>query len=112
MGAIEMIAAAMKGHPDRAIVQGEACATLSDLIWKYPRCSRKIFAAGCLVLVVEALKKHPNHVKVQQMGCGLFRALSYENENHHFIKSVNGLEVLLDSMTLNPKKNVVVNEVW
>ncbi|KAL3789146.1 hypothetical protein HJC23_012235 [Cyclotella cryptica] len=111
MGAIEMIAAAMKGHPDKAIVQGEGCATLSDLIWKYPRCSRKIFEAGCLSLVVEALKVHTTHVKLQQMGCGLFRALSYENENHNFIKSVNGLEVLLDSMSHNAKRNVVVKEV-
>lgn len=112
MGAIEMIAAAMRGHPDKALVLGEACATLSDLIWKYPRCSRKICEAGCLSLVIEALKIHTSHVKLQQMGCGLFRALSYENKNHNFIMSVNGLEVLLDSMSHNPKKNVIVKEVW
>lgn len=114
MGGIEIIVDAMKAHPDKSIVQGEACATLTHLAWVYPKANKNIVAAGsgCLPLVVQALKNHPNNNKVQQMGCGVFRTLSYENENHYFINSVNGIDVMLDSMYNNSNKPAVVKEFW
>jgi hypothetical protein len=110
LGGVDMITLAMKVHPDKSVVQAEASATLSDLAWKYPMCSRKLFDHGCLSLVVQAMNTYTNHAKVQLQGCGFFRTLSYENENHYFINSANGFEAVLDSMSNNPKKRDVVKE--
>ena len=109
-----MIVNAMKAHPDKSIVQAEACATLCTIVWVYPKASKEIVKAGsgCLPLVIQALKNHPKHSKVNQMGCGMFRSLSYENENHYFINSVNALEAILDSLVNNSNKLAVLKEAW
>jgi hypothetical protein len=114
LGGITMIVNAMKAHPDKAVVQAEACATLADLIWKYPNSVRKIAEAGCFPLVVKALSTHltNKHSKLQQMGCGVFYALSCENSNHYFINGVNGLEAVLESMYHNSHKVEVMKQVW
>jgi hypothetical protein len=114
LGAIEMIAEAMKAHPDKSVVQGEACATLSHFAFYYPKACKNIVDAshGCLPLVVQALKNHAHHPKVQQMGCGVFRTLSYDNENHYFVNGVRGFEVILDSMNNNSNKPNIMKEAW
>ena len=112
LGGLSMIAEAMKAHNDKAVVQAEACATLTELLWKYPESSKNIVDAGCLSLVVQALKTHRNNskTKLQQMGCGVFRTMSYENELHYFINRVNGFEAVLDSISHSPNKVAVLKE--
>jgi hypothetical protein len=112
LGAVEMVADAMRAHPDKSVVVGEACATLSHFAFFYPKACKNIVDAshGCLPLVVQALKTHSHHPKVQQMGCGVFRALSYENEFHYFINGVGGFELVLDSMNNNSNKPTIMRE--
>ena len=114
LGGLSMIVAAMKAHNDKAVVQAEACATLTELLWRYPMSSKNIMDAGCLPLVVQALNNHRNNskTKLQQMGCGLFRTMSYENELHYFINRVNGFEAVLDSMIHSHNKVAVLKEAW
>ena len=113
LNGIAMIVDAMNTHPEKTLVQAEACAVFSHMIWEYPVTSiRRIAAAGCLPLIVKALNTHTNHNKVQQYGLGVFHALSFENVNHYFINSVDGLDVVLNSMSENPEKIDILQQVW
>jgi hypothetical protein len=91
-------------------VQAEASALLAEMMWKYPECSGSIIRKGLLQLVVESVERHVGNMKVQQMGCGFFRALSYENESHPAISRARGLEMIIGSMKRNAKKCEVMKE--
>ena len=113
LGGIAMIVGAMSAHPEKNLVQSEACAVFSHMIWEYPVISiRRIAAAGCFPLIVKALNTHPNIKKVQQYGLGVFHALSFENVNHYYINSVDGFEVVLNSMSHNREKTEILQQVW
>ena len=77
-GGVEMICNAMKDHPDKSIVQAEACCTLAEMIWVDPTISTKLAHEGAINLIATCMDRFGNNVKVQQMGCGVFRALSYD----------------------------------
>ncbi|KAL7551044.1 hypothetical protein ACHAWF_014255 [Thalassiosira exigua] len=110
LGGLKMISLAMKGHPQKSIVQAEASALLAELTWVDPFCVAKIVNEGCLQQVLSAMKCHRSNLKVQQMGCGFFRAMSYEPVNHPYIDSVSGVGSVIDSMKQNPKKYNVLKE--
>ena len=110
LGGLKMISKAMRDHPDNSIVQAEASALLAELIWVNPPCIAEIIAEGSLSLVMISMKRHENHHKVQQMGCGFFRAMSYDFANHPIIDSVNGAGAIIDSMKRNSKQYGVLKE--
>ena len=110
LGGLKMVAKAMKDHPDKTIVQAEASALLSQLAWVDPACSAAIITEGLHHLVLSSMRRHVNHLKVQQMGCGFFRSLSYDFANHECIENVNGVVEIIDAMKRNAKKKLVMIE--
>ena len=110
LGGLKMLSKAMRDHPDRAILQAEASALLAELVWVNPPCITDIIAEGCLSLVLLSMKRHDTHPKVLQMGCGFFRAMSYDFANHPIIVSINGVVAIIDAMMTNSKKYDVVKE--
>jgi hypothetical protein len=91
-------------------VQAEASALLSQLAWVDPACSAAIIAEGLHHLVLSSMKRHVNHLKVQQMGCGFFRSLSYDFANHECIENVNGVVEIIDAMKRNAKKEMIMKQ--
>jgi hypothetical protein len=110
LGGLKMLSKAMRDHPEESIVQAEASALLAELVWVNPPCITEIIAEGFLSLVLTSMKNHETHHKVQQMGCGFFRAMSYDFANHPSINSVDGVSEIIDSMKRNPKKHDVLKE--
>ncbi|KAL7541581.1 hypothetical protein ACHAXR_011047 [Thalassiosira sp. AJA248-18] len=110
LGGLRLASKAMKDHPDKSIVQAEASALLAELSWVNPSCIAAIIDEGCLQLVLSSMLCHGSHAKVQQMGCGFFRAMSYDFANHRSINSVNGIGAIIDAMKRNHKKNDILKE--
>ena len=110
LGGLKMVSKAMRDHLDKTIVQAEASALLAELVWVNPPCITDIIAEGCLSLVLISMKRHDTNPKVQQMGCGFFRAMSYDFANHPIINSVNGVGAVIDSMKRNSKQYDVLKE--
>eukprot|EP00550_Attheya_septentrionalis_P009201 CAMPEP_0198286756 /NCGR_PEP_ID=MMETSP1449-20131203/5728_1 /TAXON_ID=420275 /ORGANISM="Attheya septentrionalis, Strain CCMP2084" /LENGTH=1361 /DNA_ID=CAMNT_0043984547 /DNA_START=117 /DNA_END=4202 /DNA_ORIENTATION=- len=109
LGAIPMILKAMKVHPDKTIVQAEACGTLGQLVWIDPDNGEKVASEGCIESIVDAMESYPTNKIVQQMGCGAFRAISYEIENASLVKEA-GMSAVLSSLKRNPRKAEVMRE--
>eukprot|EP00339_Tiarina_fusa_P009827 CAMPEP_0117004594 /NCGR_PEP_ID=MMETSP0472-20121206/5506_1 /TAXON_ID=693140 ORGANISM="Tiarina fusus, Strain LIS" /NCGR_SAMPLE_ID=MMETSP0472 /ASSEMBLY_ACC=CAM_ASM_000603 /LENGTH=457 /DNA_ID=CAMNT_0004705583 /DNA_START=16 /DNA_END=1386 /DNA_ORIENTATION=+ len=111
-GGIEMIANAMTQHPDKTIVQAEACATIAGMAWIDPSIATKLAHLGILERISSCMERlaKTNNTKVQQMGCGAFRALSYIDSNVPLIMDAGGLIAVLNSMKRNPKKLMVQQE--
>ena len=105
-----MVAHATCEHYEKSIVQAEACALLAEMIWVSPASARNIIDDGFLKIVIESMKRHQKHLKVQQMSVGLMRALSYDFANHDAILSVDGVNQVIESMKRNPKKLDVMRE--
>lgn len=110
LGGLTMLTKAVKDHPDKTIVHAEASALLAELSWVNPSCIGKIVEEGCLQLVLKSLELHGTHLKVQQMGLGFFRALSYDFVNHASIESVNGVVSIINSMKRNLNKYDIMKE--
>lgn len=109
-GGIEMMASAMQQHPDKSIVQAEACCTVGEMAWIEPQLATKLAHSGILNLIVSAMDQHHNNTKLQQMGCGAFRALSYDAANVQVINNADGPAAVLKAMKNNPKKLLVQRE--
>ena len=102
----------MKDPPAKTFVQAESRALLAQLAWVDPVCVAAIIAEGLHHLVLSSMRRHVNHLKVQQMGCGFFRSLSYEFANHQCIENVNGVGEIIDAMCRNSKKQLVMKAGW
>ena len=109
-GGIEMMARAMQQHPDKSIVQAEACCTVGEMAWIQPQLANKLAHSGILNFIVSAMDHHRNNMKVQQMGCGAFRALSYDGANVQVIHDADGPAAVLKAMKNNPNKLLVQRE--
>ena len=110
LGGIRMLANAMSNHPDRPIILAQAMRTLADIAWVNPSFGSKIVKEGCLKLIIASMDRHGTYSKVQQMGCGLFLALSYELECCHAMLKSNAIMAVVESMRRNPKKLNVLKE--
>ena len=109
-GGLKMISKAMRDYPEKTIVQAEAIALLTALVWVYPQCLSNIIDEGILFLVIASMQRHEGNPKVQQLGCGLFRTISYDFSNHWHIDivyGVNGVGAVIDSM----QRTLVFNQV-
>ena len=109
-GGIEMIADAMEQHPDKTIVQAEAYATLAEMVFLCPEIAAKLIHMGILDLILACMGNKKNNDKVQQMGCGVFRALSHSTDNMDIIMKSGGVSAVLSSMKENPKRLLVQRE--
>lgn len=107
---VEMICDAMREHPEKTIVQAEACCTLAEMIWLDPTISTKLAHEGAIELIATCMNRFTTNLKVQQMGCGAFRALTYDEASVPFIKDADGLAAVLSSMKNNPNKLLVQRE--
>ena len=110
LGGIDMIIRAMQNHPNKTIVQAEACNALGHFVWVDPSNGEKIVENGGLHLLVDVMNRLGTNAKVQQQGCGAFRALSCDKVNAQHIKEVGGIHVVLASMVRNPMKAQVQKE--
>jgi len=100
----------MKKHPQISLVQAECAALLAELSWISPSCVALIAEEGCLQLALSSMQCHSTNLKVQQMTCSFFRAMSYDFHNHRAIASVDGVRAVVDSMKRNTKKYDVLKE--
>ncbi|KAL9191156.1 hypothetical protein ACHAXT_000862 [Thalassiosira profunda] len=110
LGGLTMAAKAMADHPAKTVVQAEASAFLAELSWVNPSCVPAIAKEGCLRQVLGSMESHATNKKVQQMGCGLFRAMSYDFANHSFINAANGVGAIIDAMKINSTQYLVLKE--
>ena len=108
-GGVEMICSAMREHNDKSILQAEACCTLAEMLWVYPGVSLKLSHAGANDLIIVAMNRHTTNIKVQQMGCGAFRALSYDSASIGHITDAASSAVI-SSMERNPTKPAILKE--
>lgn len=100
----------MKDHPLKTVVQAEASALLAELLWVNPSCIDAIVEAGCFELVLYSMQRHGTNIKVQQMSCGFFRAMSYDFVNHQHINKVDGVAAVIGAMKRNQRKYDVLRE--
>jgi len=119
LGGIRMLAASMRHHPDRPTIQAEAMCTLSEITWICPHLgietiNRNVVddeeGSGCLDLAIAAMERHGVHSKVQQLGCGYLRALSYDVDCCTRLKESRAVATVVDSIRRNPRKANVVME--
>jgi len=110
LGGLKMVSKAMMDHPQKGIVQAEACALLAELTWVIPSCVATIFDEGLLQLVLSSMQCHETNLKVQHMACGFFRAMSDDFESHSSINSVDGVGNVINAMKRYPKKYDILKE--
>jgi len=114
LGGVRMLSNAMRRHPTRPTSQAEAMCTLAEIAWACPRPGGAAMVRrggkGCLDQALAAMDRHPTHAKVQQMACGLFRALSYYADCCASLKSKNVALAVVNSIRRNPRKLNVMME--
>mmetsp|Transcript_32058 Transcript_32058/g.96049 ORF Transcript_32058/g.96049 Transcript_32058/m.96049 type:complete len:764 (-) Transcript_32058:944-3235(-) len=109
-GGVEMISNAMTHHPDKAVLQAEAFAAIAQLAWINPQVAIKLAHVGVVQKIIHSMEEFPTNAKVQEMGCGAFRALSYEGSNIVVINNAYGITATLNSIKRNPRKLAVQKE--
>jgi len=100
----------MRDHLDKGILQAEACCTLAEMLWVFPDISTKLAHMGAIDLIITSIHSFPNHLKVQQMGCGALGALSYDENIIQQLTDAGGLRVVIAAMERFPKKLAVQKE--
>lgn len=116
LGGVRMLANAMRRHPERPVLQAEALCTLSEIVWLCPHLGIETIdndeddGGSCLDLAIAAMERHTVHAKVQQMGCGYFRAVSYDAKCCARLKKSSAVATVADSIRRNPRKVDVVME--
>lgn len=109
-GGVEMVSSAMSRHADKVILQAEACATISSLAWVDSSVAVKVAHLGVAQKILHCMEEFPTNAKVQQMGCGAFRALSYDGSDIVRINNGYGITATLNSIKRNPRKLAVQKE--
>ena len=109
-GGIELISKAMSQHPDKSILQAEASATISELVWAKPELAIKLAHMGIVQQIIRGMESFPVHPKVKHFGCSAFRSLSDEVSNIVVINNGYGITATLNSIKRNPKKLGVQKE--
>ena len=74
-GAVGLVAAAMRGHPENADVQNRCCRALWRLAENHPANAAAAREAGGVQLIATAIRTHPDHGGVQEDGHGALRVL-------------------------------------
>ena len=85
------IVAAMKHHPDHAVVQEKGCAALMNLAADDANRRAVGRVHGAFEAVVAAMQRHPDHAKVQQYGCRALMNLAVDGANRKAIGRVDGV---------------------
>ncbi len=109
-GGVEMLCNAMRDHPDKSILQAEACCTLAEMLWVFPAISTKLAHMNAINLIVTSIHRCSNNSKVQQMGCGVLGAFSYDENFTKHILDAGGLQAVEAAMERFPKKVAVLME--
>ena len=110
LGCVEFLNDVMSRHIDKSIVQAEACAAIAEIAWVEPIMALKIAHVGLVQRIIHCMDVFPVHSKVQQMGCGAFRALSYDGSKIVVINNTYGLAPALKAIKKNPRKLAVQKE--
>ena len=113
MNGIQMLSKTLQLHPDQPTSLAEAISTLAEIVWASPKKGGAAIiqrGTSCLDLTLAALVRHPVDAMVQQMACGLFRALSYNRDCCAKLNSKRVVLAVVDSIRRNTEELDVVME--
>jgi hypothetical protein len=113
MNGIQMLSKTLQLHPDQPTSLAEAISTLAEIVWASPKKGGAAIiqrGTSCLDLTLAALVRHPVDAMVQQMACGLFRALSYNRDCCAKLNSKRVVLAVVDSIRRNTEEPDVVME--
>lgn len=113
MNGIQMLSKTLRLHPDQPTSLAEAISTLAEIAWASPKKGGEAIiqcGTSCLDLTLAALVRHPVDAMVQQMACGLFRALSYNPDCCAELNSKRVVSAVVDSIRRNTEELDLVME--
>eukprot|EP00956_Cyclotella_meneghiniana_P001178 scaffold1327_cov65-Cyclotella_meneghiniana.AAC.17 len=111
-GGIEMLSNAMQNHINVAFIQHESIKAMTEIMWYNQSLGVDLVDEGCLQLTISAMNCHRTHAEIQQIGCELFRALSYDSACCDAMFEYDIVSTVMSSMRRNPKKLDVLKEAW
>lgn len=98
-GGPQLIASAMWAQPDRALIQEYGCQALQKLCQCTENETDKV---DCSEVVIEAMKKHPTVVNIQEAGCDMLFNLKVRLGNSQVLYD-GGCKAVLNAMHQHPK---------
>jgi hypothetical protein len=102
-GACEMLVNAMANHPYTPSIQVESIRAMSEIVWYNASFAEELVQQGCLELTVSAMDSHGTNQQVQNMGCELFRALSYDSKAARAMFEAEAVAAVVKSIQRNQK---------
>lgn len=109
-GGLELLSNAMSNHKNVAQIQVESIRTMTEIIWYCQSLGVVLVDFGCLDLTVASMEDHGTNAEVQQLGCELFRALTYDSQCCHAMIEADIVTAVMESMKRNPKELDVLAE--
>eukprot|EP01121_Diplochlamys_sp_Union-15-3_P007818 TRINITY_DN2023_c0_g1_i7.p1 TRINITY_DN2023_c0_g1~~TRINITY_DN2023_c0_g1_i7.p1 ORF type:complete len:215 (-),score=26.73 TRINITY_DN2023_c0_g1_i7:49-693(-) len=98
-GAVPLILAAMKNHPDHKGVQNNACFAMANLSHNNCIVGKAIVDGNAISLCLEAMRKHPYDKEVQDEACFLMRNLTFlSEENTKLILQEGGIPLIMSAI--------------
>lgn len=106
-GAIELLVAAMRGHPMHDLIQGNACYALAGIADGHPANKRRIAAAGGAEAIVAALRgeySESSGLYIRRWGCAALAALSQGGgpKDAALIGAAGSIEAVMTAMAQSP----------
>jgi hypothetical protein len=111
-GGLELLSNAMSNHKNVAQIQVESIRTMTEIIWYCQSLGVVLVDFGCLDLTVASMEDHGTNAEVQQLGCELFRALTYDSQCCQAMIEADIVTAVMESMKRNPKGLDVLVEAW
>lgn len=111
-GGMEMLSNAMENHPNVQFIQHESIKAMTEIMWYNQSLGMELVGEGCLQLTISAMDCHRTNAEIQQIGCELFRALSYDSECCDAMFEYDIVTTVMSSMKRNPKELDVLKEAW
>ena len=108
LGGLLMLVQTMYTHLDDISVQTQCIATLTKISLTKPACGEAIVESGCVALVVEAMHSHQNVLEIQQAGCAILRALSYNFGTHQLIIRMKAVEAVATALKEKSTDNIAL----
>jgi len=97
-GAIEVLHEAMKRHPDHAILQGQASASMGCWCDWTPETEEKVAAAGAPKSILAALRRFPSDAQVQFYGWAGLSSVSNRIDSKRIIMAAGAMDFGMELM--------------
>ena len=109
-GGLGMLSNAMTKHPKVPSIQAQSISTMTEIVWYCQSLGVDLVNHACLDLTIAAMETHGTHSEIQQLGCELFRALSYESECCNAMFQADVITFVASSMKRNAIEVNVLKE--